>query len=245
MTKKPYLFKPIKPEEEKKTGPKPDFKAFLGEYQNMYQSGRATKPLYKKPAFMLTTMFLATIVLVLLLLPEQKGDENKTPKATNRAENEPPKTTLQAEPTPLKVGEKTLPDSEKQAIKSNQTRERQEEISPKEQALRRTEPNQLSRPMAFEGDPDGWEGYVARNIRQPNESIQGTVTLNFVIDTTGKVKQISIPSGKGMGYTYDGEAIRLLHLSSGKWRPALEKGVKVEKAAEVKVAFQLKYDTSY
>jgi TonB family protein len=245
MSKKPYVFKELKPEDALNTGPKPDFNAFLGEYQNIYQSGKATKPLYKKPAFMLTTMFLATIVLVLLLLPEKKGTENKTANPKENKGSPTQQTAVKPDTAANKRQSENVPNTENTRIENNQTTVRSEALLPDDGLETTREQNLPSKPLAFQGDPDGWEGYVARNIRQPNESIQGSVTLTFTIDTTGKVKNISIASGKGMGYPYDGEAIRLLHLSSGKWRPAIEKGKKVEKVAEVKVAFQMKYDTTY
>ncbi len=72
----------------------------------------------------------------------------------------------------------------------------------------------------FPGGPEGWQNYLTKNMQYPRKAIknriQGTITIQFVVDVNGKVTETEAIEGPEI---LTAEAIRLLN-ASGKWIPA-------------------------
>ena len=96
----------------------------------------------------------------------------------------------------------------------------------------------------FPGGEAALMQFVARNYRIPPIALEsssgGTIYVQFVIDTTGNVTDVSIvEQGKRLGYGLEEEAIRVVK-SMPKWSPAVQRGTKVKMRFRlpVRVAFQ-------
>ncbi|HRE51622.1 MAG TPA: energy transducer TonB [Flavitalea sp.] len=76
---------------------------------------------------------------------------------------------------------------------------------------------------SFPGGLEGWQNYLIQNMRYPRKAmkkeIQGTVVVQFIIDTNGKTSEIEAIEGPEI---LAAEAIRLIK-ESGKWLPAHNK----------------------
>jgi len=80
----------------------------------------------------------------------------------------------------------------------------------------------------FQGGPAGWQNYIVRNLHIPDRLLSighgGPVTVEFLIDKEGNVKDVSLR--QSLEWSADAEAIRLIK-SSPKWTPAEQDGRKV------------------
>lgn len=88
---------------------------------------------------------------------------------------------------------------------------------------------------------EAFNEYVMQNVKYPTiaakNGIQGKVYVNFVVDTDGKVKEVSIL--RGVSTEIDNEVIRVLK-NSPSWSPAVDKGVVVKQLFTLPVVFKLK-----
>ncbi len=75
----------------------------------------------------------------------------------------------------------------------------------------------------FPGGMNGWRSYLMKNLKYPKvamqNEIQGTVMLEFMVDTDGTVKDIKVVSSPHESLT--SEALRLMNISP-KWEPAIQ-----------------------
>ncbi len=74
----------------------------------------------------------------------------------------------------------------------------------------------------------GWNRYLVTHLKYPddaaNKGIQGTVVVEFIVRTNGKVSDVIAISGPE---ALREESIRVL-MESGRWTPAMNHGVKVD-----------------
>ena len=87
------------------------------------------------------------------------------------------------------------------------------------------------------------EKWVYQYLKYPSyaieNGIQGRVLVDFIIDETGKVRDVKV--SRGIHASLDDEAVRVVS-ASPKWRPARHRGKKVKVALTVAVEFKLKKD---
>ena len=97
---------------------------------------------------------------------------------------------------------------------------------------------------SFPGGPGAWLRFLNRNLRFPddamNAGIQGTVTVQFIVDKEGNVSDVQAISGPEQGGLRE-EAIRVIK-KSGKWTPALQNGRYVKAYRMQPVTFQVGTD---
>jgi len=103
--------------------------------------------------------------------------------------------------------------------------------------------------VIYEGadkSPEYWKGddelpaYILENLDYPNvaktQNIEGTVQLNFIIETNGFVSNIKAVKGVNGGCTE--EAIRVM--KNTKWKPAIKNGKFVRYKMAYPITFNLK-----
>jgi TonB family protein len=73
---------------------------------------------------------------------------------------------------------------------------------------------------AFEGGEAGLKGFLQANISAAGPS--GLVVLNFVIRKDGRLEDIEVI--KSLSPTQDAEALRVVRLMEGKWKPGRQTG---------------------
>jgi periplasmic protein TonB len=80
---------------------------------------------------------------------------------------------------------------------------------------------------AFPGGARAWLGYLNINLRYPdddvNRGIQGTVVVDFVVDSTGHIPESSVWVSRSIEFAIDKEAIRIVQ-HSPVWVPAIQDG---------------------
>ena len=79
----------------------------------------------------------------------------------------------------------------------------------------------------YPGGEHAWMRYLIKNFRYPEDAvrknIQGTVVVQFIVDSTGIVRDVSVISGPD---ELREESIRLIQ-KVGIWMPAINNGKKV------------------
>ncbi|MFN3760363.1 MAG: energy transducer TonB [Algoriphagus aquaeductus] len=90
------------------------------------------------------------------------------------------------------------------------------------------------------GGLEGWNSYLLANLKYPSEAkklgIEGTVIVDFVINSDGSISNPTILRGIGGGC--DEEAIRVVQ-NSANWEPAQQKDRKVNSRMKLPVRFKL------
>ena len=85
--------------------------------------------------------------------------------------------------------------------------------------------------------------FLSETVNYPDSAvdreIQGRVLVRFVIERDGKVSDVQALNGPGI---LQKEAIRVISLSSGSWRPAMQAGRTVRFYKTQPIVFQLKVD---
>jgi Ca-activated chloride channel family protein len=85
------------------------------------------------------------------------------------------------------------------------------------------------------------EAFIAKQMKYPTlareNGIAGSVYVSFTVDEKGAVTHIKVLRGIGGGC--DEEAIRLVKLTSGKWKPAIQNGKPVKVVNTIVVKFTL------
>lgn len=88
------------------------------------------------------------------------------------------------------------------------------------------------------GGEEGLIKFIAENTKYPDmaieNSIQGIINLVFVVNKDGTIGDIQVV-GRELGFGLEKEAIRVIKMTSGKWKPAKQR----EKA--VPVRYRLPY----
>jgi periplasmic protein TonB len=97
-------------------------------------------------------------------------------------------------------------------------------------APRKTEDNDrfipIEKEAEFPGGSEAWARFLNKTLRYPEQAmsidIQGTVTVQFVVDVDGSISGVTVVSGPVEGGLRE-EAVRVIK-KSGKWVPALQNG---------------------
>ena len=91
--------------------------------------------------------------------------------------------------------------------------------------------------------PDGNVGlgkYLSENIKYPKKAVKknitGKVFVQFVIDKTGKVIDVTVP--RGVDKSLDKEAVRVVK-SMPNWKPGMKDGVPVKVRYTIPINFKL------
>ena len=128
----------------------------------------------------------------------------------------------------------TIPVEEAEELNSSK-----EESDPFEFAT----PIQLveKKPSFNGGGLDAFTKWVDKNKVYPQTAkkagIQGRVTVNFIIDSKGQVRDVKVE--RGVDKALDDEAVRVIS-SSPNWTPALQRGEPVAVRVSFPVIFQLR-----
>lgn len=100
----------------------------------------------------------------------------------------------------------------------------------------------VSEKAEFPGGDDGLRRFIAENINYPemaiDADISGTVNVVFVVTKDGKVRDIGILGAK-KGFGLEEEAIRVIQLTSGRWKPAKQRDRTVNMRFRMPVKFQI------
>lgn len=100
----------------------------------------------------------------------------------------------------------------------------------------------VSEKAAFPGGDEGLQRFIAENITYPpmalENDMQGTINVMFVVDRSGKVKDIAILGSK-KGFGLEEEAMRVIRLTSGQWKPAKQRDKPVSMRFRIPVKFQI------
>jgi periplasmic protein TonB len=95
----------------------------------------------------------------------------------------------------------------------------------------------------YPGGQQAWFRFMANTLRYPDEAvnkeIQGTVIVQFIVDTTGNVSNIEAISGPLTGGLRE-EAVRVIK-KSGNWIPAVQNGRKVKSYKKQPLVFSLSF----
>lgn len=91
--------------------------------------------------------------------------------------------------------------------------------------------------------PDGNAGlgkYLSENIKYPKKAlkknISGKVFVQFIIDKTGKVIDVTVP--RGVDKSLDKEAVRVVK-SMPNWKPGMKDGVPVKVKYTIPIVFKI------
>ena len=91
----------------------------------------------------------------------------------------------------------------------------------------------------FTGGQKALDAFLISNLRYPQPAmesgISGTVYVSFLIDKAGNVRDIKVLRGIGGGC--DEEAIRVIKLTSGKWKPGKQRGKTVQVLMTIPIKF--------
>lgn len=91
----------------------------------------------------------------------------------------------------------------------------------------------------FTGGQKALDAFLISNLRYPQPAmesgISGTVYVSFLIDKAGNVRDIKVLRGIGGGC--DEEAIRVIKLTSGKWKPGKQNGKTVQVLMTIPIKF--------
>ena len=93
----------------------------------------------------------------------------------------------------------------------------------------------------FLGGMKGLNELLAQNIRYPANAqrsrAQGRVFVSFVINTDGSLSDINVL--KGIGFGCDEEAVRVVKLTDGRWKPGIQRGRPVRVKYSLPINFAL------
>jgi Ca-activated chloride channel family protein len=91
------------------------------------------------------------------------------------------------------------------------------------------------------GGNDSLMSFIINHIVYPEEAkklkISGTVFVEFEVNTDGTIGKISIV--RSVNTLLDQEAMRVIKLTNGKWKPGMQSGKKVKTSMVIPVKFQL------
>lgn len=94
---------------------------------------------------------------------------------------------------------------------------------------------------SYPGGPHGWMRYLNSTFRYPleaqNNNIEGTVVVQFIVDTDGRVSNVEAISGPMAGGLRE-ESVRVIK-HSGKWLPAIKDGIEVKSVKRLPISYRL------
>ncbi|MBE0642230.1 MAG: energy transducer TonB, partial [Bacteroidales bacterium] len=81
-------------------------------------------------------------------------------------------------------------------------------------------------PPEFQSGSAGLKTFLRTNYRYPDAlkvtGISGSIVIEFLVDGLGRISDLRIVGG--LHPDLDNEALRVVRLTSGKWKPALKYG---------------------
>lgn len=94
----------------------------------------------------------------------------------------------------------------------------------------------------FIGGSSALNSFLIENIKTPSilsdeKQLKGrqTVNVNFTVDDKGAVRDVKVPISQGKAL--DDEAIRVISLTSGKWKPAVYNGIPTSCSLSIPITF--------
>lgn len=97
-----------------------------------------------------------------------------------------------------------------------------------------------AKPTFNGGDADSFVKYVQQNIKYPENAlengVEGKVTVNFVVDATGKIRNAKVVNG--VDEELNAEALRVVE-SAPAWTPAKQNGKNVPVTCSIPVTFKI------
>lgn len=101
----------------------------------------------------------------------------------------------------------------------------------------------VDEPAEYEGGNAALIKFLGENLKYPNDAIdaeaEGKVYLRFVVHTDGNIGEITVARGVRDFPSMDKEAVRVLKLTQGKWKPGKMHGKPVASTMTLPVAFRL------
>ena len=96
----------------------------------------------------------------------------------------------------------------------------------------------------FEGGNDALMSFISKNIVYPRNAveneIQGTIYLTYVVGFDGSLSNIKLLKSVSGGTELNAEAIRILKLTEGKWKPGKQNGKPVNVQMSLPFKFTLR-----
>lgn len=93
---------------------------------------------------------------------------------------------------------------------------------------------------SYPGGNEAWSKHLSRTLNYPVEAkqngIEGAVYLSYVVDKTGKLRDMQVL--KGIGHGCDEEALRVL-MESENWNPGKQRGQVVSSRMQLRIVFKL------
>jgi len=100
----------------------------------------------------------------------------------------------------------------------------------------------VSEKASFNGGDEALQRFIGENINYPEmakeNDIKGIVNVVFVVDKSGKIKNVATLGGK-KGFGLEEEAIRVIKLTSGQWSPAKQRDKAVNMRFRIPINFRL------
>lgn len=91
----------------------------------------------------------------------------------------------------------------------------------------------------FIGGNSALSVFIIENVKTPDLDTQPkerkTVNVHFTVDVDGSVKDTKVPASQGQ--EFDDEAIRVINLTSGMWKPAVQNGDPVAYTLSIPITF--------
>ena len=95
----------------------------------------------------------------------------------------------------------------------------------------------------YEGGQAALMSFISKTMVYPqsaiDDEIQGKVYLGFVVSSTGLLEDIRVIRGVPGGEVLNKEAIRVIKLTDGKWKPGSQGGVYVNVNYTLPIVFHL------
>ena len=95
----------------------------------------------------------------------------------------------------------------------------------------------------FKGGMSALSQFITNQIKYPpkalDKGISGKVLIDFVVDTAGKVSNISCPNADKQHPDLIDEAIRVVKLTNGQWTPASNNGKPVKAKMRLPIFFEI------
>jgi protein TonB len=94
----------------------------------------------------------------------------------------------------------------------------------------------------FVGGQNGLNAFILASLHYPElakeSGISGTVFVSFKVDKKGNVSEVKVLRGIVAGC--DEEAIRIIKLTAGKWKPGRQNGKTVSVLMNIPIQFTIK-----
>ena len=95
----------------------------------------------------------------------------------------------------------------------------------------------------FEGGQQALMNFISKHLVYPQNAIdrevQGKVLLRFVVTSNGSLKDIQVLRGVPDGEDLNREALRVIKLTEGKWKPGYQLGKPVNVTYTLPIVFHL------